>query len=201
MDSSDVRAAAGESITVLGAATDRDWDLPVPDLEWDVARVVRHMSEVCLWYAADLTAGPRELSTMQISVTPTTPPGDLVDTLKTFAEVLARVIDGSAPDVRGWHPFGMADPSGYAAMACDEILVHSYDAALGLGAAYQPDPGLCERTLRRIFPWAPTGTDPWQALLWANGRIPLPDRPRLTKWRWHCAPLDEWSGEAPIEPA
>ena len=38
-----------------------------------------------------------------------------------FATVLARVIDGSPPGARGWHPFGLADASGFAAMARDEF--------------------------------------------------------------------------------
>lgn len=85
-------------------------------------------------------------------------------------------------------------------MACDELLVHTADAAEGLGAVFQPDPALAAATLRRLFPWAPTDLAPWPALLWANGRLELPGKPRLTRWRWHCAPLAEWDGVAPIEP-
>lgn len=101
---------------------------------------------------------------------------------------------------RGFHPFGTADPSGFAAMACDELLVHTDDAARGLGLAFEPDPTRCERTLRRLFPWAPDDVDPWTALRWANGRLALPGRPRLERWRWHCAPLEEWDGRSPREP-
>jgi hypothetical protein len=32
--------------------------------------------------------------------------------------------------------------------------------------------------------------DPWVGLLWATGRIELPDRERRTAWRWRGAPLD-----------
>jgi hypothetical protein len=39
--------------------------------------------------------------------------------------------------------------------------------------------------------------DPWRLLLWANGRIALGERPRLQRWRWHCAPLSEWDGQPP----
>jgi hypothetical protein len=51
------------------------------------------------------------------------------------------------------------------------------------------------RVVRRLFPWAPTDVDPWQALRWACGRTALPDRPRLgPDWWVHCAPLAEWDG-------
>src|SRR2546425_988557 len=57
---------------------------------------------------------------------------------------------------------------------------------------------LAAATVRRLFPWAPADCAPWQALLWANGRISLPDLPRPERWRWHCAPLSEWDGESPV---
>ena len=79
-------------------------------------------------------------------------------------------------------------------------MVHTADAAGGLGLSYEPDRDLCQQTLRRLFPWAPTDIDPWRSLLWANGRTALPDRPRLEDWQWHCSPLDEWNGRAPTLP-
>jgi hypothetical protein len=89
----------------------------------------------------------------------------------------------------------MADASGFAAMGCDEILVHGYDLATGLDLAYDPPAAAAEATLRRLFPWAPTDTDPWATLLWANGRAALGEQPPEKRWLWQCAPLAEWNGE------
>jgi hypothetical protein len=41
----------------------------------------------------------------------------------------------------------MADPSGFAAMACDELLIHSWDAAQGRAVPLSPDQRLAGRVL------------------------------------------------------
>jgi len=199
MDGGHVLQAADECQTLLAAAADRDWTRPIPEMEWTVAQTVTHMAEVTLWYATDLAAGPERLDTMELRVPPETAKADLVRTIGSFATVLARVVDGAPPAARGWHPYGQADPSGFAAMTCDELLVHTDDAARGLDLPFTPPPALARATLERLFPWAPDGLDPWPTLLWANGRIALPDHPRQLRWRWHCAPLEEWDGRRPSQ--
>ena len=79
-------------------------------------------------------------------------------------------------------------------MGCDEILVHTDDAARGLGVPFFPPPALAGWRSDRLFPWAPDDADPWQALLWANGRIALDGHPRQENWQPHPAPLAEWNG-------
>jgi uncharacterized protein (TIGR03083 family) len=197
MDGSSVLAAADECRALLGAAVDQDWGRQLPHLDWTVAQTVTHVAEVTLWYATDLAAGPRRLDTMELRVPPSTPPAELLATIASFATVLARVIDASPPGARGWHPFGLADASGFAAMACDELLVHIDDAARGLELPFAPPDPLARATVERLFPWAPPDTDPWPTLLWANGRTDLPGHPRQVRWRWHCAPLEEWNGLNP----
>lgn len=83
------------------------------------------------------------------------------------------------------------------AAACDEMVVHTYDASLGLGQAFAPSEEVALATLHRLFPWAPEGAGAWETLLWANGRADLPGQERQTGWRWHCAPLEEWDGTNP----
>jgi uncharacterized protein (TIGR03083 family) len=197
VDGGRVLEAAGACQALLGAAAGRDWAHPIPEMDWTVAQTVAHLAEVALWYAADLAAGEDRQDTMELRVPPDAPPAELVRAVGTSATVLARVIDGAPPGTRGWHPFGLADPSGFAAMACDELLVHTDDAARGLGVPFTPPDALVAATLARLFPWAPAATDPWPALLWCNGRIALPAHPRQPRWRWHCAPLAEWDGLNP----
>lgn len=92
---------------------------------------------------------------------------------------------------------GMADPSGFAAVGCDELLVHGWDVAQGLLLEFTSDPQLTGRVLGRLFPWVPLEPHPWSALLWANGRLDLPTTPRQHGWRWHCAPAEQWDGSVP----
>jgi len=194
----DVRAATSAFVDLLVPAVDRDWSVTIPDMEWTVATVVAHVAETCLWYAIDLSAGGRDLKSVEQRVKDDGDHAELLANLQAYGVVFARVLDGAAPRDRGFHPDGLADPSGFAAMGCDELLVHADDTARGLGLSFAPDEDLCERTLRRLFPEAPDDVHGWSGLRWANGRIALPDHERRTaEWQWHCAPLDEWDGRPP----
>lgn len=128
------------------------------------------------------------------------PNDDLVATLVAYASVAAAVVEVSPDSARGFHPMGTADPSGFAAMACDELLIHADDAARGLGRTFRPPVDLSRKVLRRLFPWVMPGDDVWARLRWANGRIALDGQDRLTGWAWHCAPLEDWDGTVPSAP-
>jgi hypothetical protein len=149
----------------------------------------------CTWYAATLAR--KAEGDVEVGIPDTdASPGVLLDVTLSSAALLAAAVSAAAPDDRGWHPWGIADRSGFAAMGADEILVHGSDLAAALGVKYQPPASLCRSVLRRLFPWAPADvSDPWKALLWANGRASLGGAPEPDEyWRWHCAPLDTWDG-------
>lgn len=111
------------------------------------------------------------------------------------AGVLVSVVAAASPTDRSYHYCGMADPAGFVGMALVEILAHTYDIGRGLGQIWSVPAELCRPTLQRMFPWAPAGADPWQALLWATGRGDLPGRDRApADWAWQSAPLSEWDG-------
>jgi hypothetical protein len=190
MDAEDVLAASEQCARFLTSFADADWSAPIPDLAWSVARAVAHAAEGPLWYAFDLVAGGAELTTMALRVKPESAPTDLIATLVAASRIVAQVITASTPDARGFHPWGQSDPSGFAAMACDELLIHTDDAGRGLGHVFTPDSALCARVLARLFPEAPSDVAPWDGLRWANGRIALPGWPRRTAWRWTGAPRE-----------
>jgi uncharacterized protein (TIGR03083 family) len=190
----DVLAASAACHSFLESAVDADWTAAVPGLDFTVASVVAHAANGPLWYALDLWSGPGDDAAFDLKVRADAPKAALLVSLRCAAQVCAASVDAAPADTRGFHPDGAADPSGFAAMACDELLIHTDDAARGLGLRFAPDPELAGRVLARLFPWHDPAHDAWQALLWANGRIDLPGRPNQADWIWHCAPLADWDG-------
>ncbi len=198
MTGDDVRAAAELCERTLEPALGADWQVPVPGLEFTVAAAVAHAAERPLWYSVDMWSG-REHAAFQMKVLADASNSALLTSLVAASRALAAGVDAAPAGTRGFHPFGSPDPAGFAAMACDELLVHGNDAARGLGVAFTPDGRLAADVLTRLFPWHAQGVDddPWELLLWANGRVELPGRVRQSAWRWHCAPLSEWDGVGP----
>lgn len=186
----DVTDAAAQCTQFLSSSIDADWSAPIPGMELTITQAVAHISEGLLMYAVDLSSGAREITTLDVRVKPESSSADLVAILVAAARVVSRVIATAPPDVLGFHPLGSADPEGYAAMACDEMLIHTDDAAHGLGRVFEPDEALCARVHARLFPDALVEASPWDALRWANGRLALPGYPRREKWRWYSAPRD-----------
>ncbi len=155
-DASIVHRTSIECCGLLRSALDADWTGPIPGMDWNVAEAVAHACQAMIWYSMDLRAGTSELSTLDLTVKVDSTPMDLVATLGAAAFVLASTIDCTGPDLVGWHPWGNPDVSGFRAMACDEMLLHTDDAARGLGIPFTPSPDLALHTLERLFPWAPT---------------------------------------------
>lgn len=193
----ELRETATVCVGFLRSVSDRDWTVGCPGLDLSVVDVVAHAGQVCLWYGIDLAAGGTDLLSIEQRIKTDGDPASVLDVVGTFASVTASVIAAASPSDRGFHPAGTADPSGFAAMACDELLIHTDDAARGLGETFTPPAELVVAVLERLFPWIEPDADPWSQLRWANGRIALGDVPQLEGWSWYCKPLAEWTGEIP----
>jgi uncharacterized protein (TIGR03083 family) len=191
----DLVEAATVGCAALAPAVDADWSVPARDLEWSCHRTLQHMAEAPLFHVTHLVtrATERRPSFRAGEVPP--PVADLLRVIPANAAILAEIARAAPADARGWHPSGMADAYGFAAISSVEQLIHTADVAEALGIPFQPPPDLAERIVRRLAPWAPTGHDGWATLQWAAGRKALPDRERLgPDWSWQSAPLSEWDG-------
>jgi uncharacterized protein (TIGR03083 family) len=191
----DLDAAVSTTVATLRPATGRDWSVPAGALEWDCWHTAEHLGDVLLSYAAQLVAQPTtRYVRFMVSADRDAAPAEVLEFAEAGGRILAATVRTSSPQVRAWHPTGMADPAGFAGMGCVEALVHGHDIAQGLGLALDPSRAVCTRVLARMFPNVVADLadlDPWTALLWATGRIALPGRPRVAQWRWHGAPPNE----------
>ncbi len=168
--------------------------MPAGDLEWSCRRTLDHVADALVFSSAHLATRATARLPRVRDGDPARSVLELLTTVGTAA-ILAEVVRAAPPGTRAFHPAGMADPSGSAAMGCEEILIHTADIAQGLGRSFRPPAALTARVLAHLFPWAPGEVDPWDALRWASRRVSLADRERLgLAWYWHCAPLAEWDG-------
>lgn len=190
----DLLTAAAVSRAALAPALDRDWSVRAGDLEWS-CRTLDHVIDALIHYAGNLATRSTERRSSPDVDTSQRPVAVALTMMETAATILAEVVRAAPSGARGWHEAGMADATGFVAMGCEEILVHSDDIAQGLGVTLRPPADLAAHVCARLFPWAPTDVDPWAALRWAAGCTALPAYPRLgPDWGWHCAPLVEWDG-------
>ena len=173
--------------------TDRDWSVRAGTLEWDCWHTAEHIGDCLLSYAWQLAVQPtgryvRAVATAEKDASP----AEVLEFAVTGGRVLASMVRTSRAHVRAYHPAGMADPEGFAAMGCHEALLHGNDIAQSFGLSLDAPRDVCRRVLARIFPQASaelSASDPWTALLWAGGRTDLPGHPQHPRWRPHPAPL------------
>ncbi len=190
----DLRHAVTAAADVMAPHSAADWSVTAPDLEWSCRDTLEHTIDGILWYAGNLATRRPEVVR---DGDPNAPTERLLKALVSSDHILARVAEATPPGGRGYHRMGMPDATGFLAMGCDETLVHTGDICAGLGVRFDPPGDICARVVARLFPWAPEHDDPWERLLWCNGRIALPGHERLgPEWGWWCAPLEEWDGVA-----
>lgn len=188
----DLEGAVSAVVSALQPAVDRDWSVLAGALEWGCRRTAEHLGDVLLSYAGQIAVQPQSRYVrFWASAEADASPAEILEFAEAAGRILAAVIRCARPDARAFHPTGMADPEGFAAMGCVETLVHGYDITGGLGITLDPPRDLCRRVLQRLFPATPIDADPWEILLWATDRADLPGRARPgNTWRWHGAPLD-----------
>jgi hypothetical protein len=195
----DLRTAAQVCLAILRSVESSDWDVRAGCLTWDARETLDHIVDCLGCYAVQLAGRATAhvpFYTRSIVWRETAPaPVELLAALEVLAATLADVVTAAPSDVRAYHPWGFADPIGFVAMGCAEMLIHTEDILQGFKLSLDPPRDLCGRIVRRLFPWAPEGVDAWSALQWSTGRIALPQAERLASdWAWHSAPLQEWDG-------
>lgn len=190
----DLDAAVASVVAGLRQMTDLDWSVRAGGLEWDCWHTAEHIGDCLLSFAAQLVAQPRDRYVrFMASADKDASAAEVLEFAEVGGRILAATVRACGPEARAYHPSGQADPEGFTAMGCVEVLLHGDDIARGLGLALDPPRDVCARVLARLFPDAArelAGVDPWAALRWSTGRIELPGRPQRDGWQWQATPLD-----------
>ena len=200
----DVRLTVQCSLTALRGAVTANWQAKARPTEWTCWEAVEHVCDDLFAYAAQLGPSAPALSdpvpfactqrrpegpACAIAADPSAGPEGLLQVLEATGALLATMVAAAPATARAPAAFGVADPGGFAAaVGVAETLLHTGDAAVGLGIEWAPPDGPARRALARLFPDAPATADPWRALLWATGRAELPGHPAVTGWHWHAGP-------------
>ncbi|MFB7708480.1 hypothetical protein [Streptomyces sp. NPDC056105] len=200
VDGEDVRRVVTLAVDVLHGADPQAWEAKAGTLEWTCWETLEHLADGLFTYAArfglakpppdtllpfrtsrDRSGGPANV----VFVDRAAGPHGLLTVLEACGGLMVSVLRTAPSTTVSYHVFGHSDPEGFAAMAVVETLVHTHDITQGLNRQWSPPRELCERVLRKLFPHVTICGDAWDNLLWATGRTALPDRPRLTEWRWY----------------
>ncbi|OEU88397.1 hypothetical protein DB35_18985 [Streptomyces abyssalis] len=202
----DVRTAVRLAVAALSTGTGADWSVKAGSLEWDCWETVEHLNDDLFGYAAQLTPdNPPLTDSIPFGFTRRQPDGPanvvfadrdagpegLLRVMEACGSLLTAMVRTAPAELRAWHPYGVSDSAGFAAMGVVETLVHVHDVAQGIGVPWEPPEDLCRRVLVRLFPDVRVDAAPWPALLWATGRTDLPGHPRRTEWRWYGEPAPE----------
>lgn len=196
----DLDRAVALALAVLQDVPAEAWRDKAGSLDWDNWVTIEHLGDALFTYAGQLA--PRtppqdhEVPFACSEQFPGAPantiyadraagPAGLLEVVATCAAILFAVLRTTPAHTPALHTYGPTDPEGFTAMGIVETFVHTHDV---VGPSWTPPPDLCTLALARLFPEAPTDTDPWQTLLWATGRAELPGLPRRADWIWDGSP-------------
>jgi hypothetical protein len=193
--------AAELAAAALAPHSGSDWSVSAGDLEWDVEATVTHLVGALVKETLYLASR----STRFIAITPAkfrrATHDELIRSIVPAAQALANTASATPPGALAYHNTGMTDAEGYLSMGCGEVLVHTWDACCGLAVEFPGSDEVAAAVLARTFPWVETQANDgaWRTLLWALGRVALPDRPRLQADGLPGVrePLDDWDGAPP----
>lgn len=196
-DAADLRSVIDDLMVRFGALPDSAWEQPATELTWTCRETVAHLFDDFGFYAMQLAGShPPQDSYVDILDPPAWRDGGpqivfwpdpaagtrgIVGCLDAVGGLLVAVVATAPPERRGFHPRGVSDRTGFAAMGIVEAMAHGYDILSAHGVDYSPDDEVCRAVLARLFRTAARSEDPWHDLLAATGRTP---ETRGERWTW-----------------
>lgn len=152
-DSSLVRA--GEALcNLVGRLDDADWELPTPCADWRVRNLIGHLAATSAMTAALLEGAQRQqaislLGTDHLGTDP------LAGLTRQLAEQ-AQAFDALGNDqVNCHHPAGAMSSVQLLDLRIADLVIHTWDLAVAVGADPTLDPTLVDEAWRGLSPMAP----------------------------------------------
>jgi hypothetical protein len=167
---SSVEAAAAVVVGALQPGIDADWSVRAGDLEWSVDRTIAHTMGAPAKYAFYLSSRSTRYVAVRVMPALDATRQERLEAIEGCAAAFAGVAATAPGDAFGFHVSGMRNADGFLTMACEELLVHTYDITCGLGLPYEPPEELCRLVLEHSHPGQYEQRPVWPLLLWLNGR-------------------------------
>jgi hypothetical protein len=165
-----VGAAAADVVAALRPGVDADWLVRAGDLEWSVDRTIAHMTGAPGKYALYLSSRSTRYVAVRVWPEADATRQERLDAIEGSAAALAGVATTAPESAFGFHVSGMRNAQQFLAMACNELLVHTYDVTCGLGLTYEPPEDLCRLVLENCYPGNDEQRPAWPFLVWLSGR-------------------------------
>jgi hypothetical protein len=158
-----------------------DWSVPAGPLEWSCWQTVDHVIGCVFSYAFQLASRAQNgfLPFQELHAMPAAQPSELVTGLRGITELFSGLLGSVPGDAEASDGVFMLDVDDWAARAAYEMLLHTHDVVVGLGARFDPPSPMCAWVIASPKLWmldrgiATTKTNPWEALLVGSGRAPV----------------------------
>jgi hypothetical protein len=165
-----VEAAAACVVAALRPGVDADWSVRAGDLEWSVDRTIAHMTGATAKYALYLSSRSTRFIAVSVRPVDDATRQERLEAIEGCAAALAGVAAAAPESAFGYHVTGMRSVQQFLALACYELLVHTYDVARGLRLPYEPPEALCRIVVEHCFPDQDEQQPAWPYLVWLSGR-------------------------------
>ena len=168
-------------VETLDVRVTLDWSVPAGSLEWSCWQTVDHMIDCVFSYAFQLASRAQSgfLPFQELHAMPEATPSELVTGLRGITELFSGLLGSVPGDAEASDGVFMLDVDDWAVRAAYEMLLHTHDVVVGLGARFDPPSSTCAWVIASPKLWmldrgvAATVADPWEALLLGSGRTPV----------------------------
>jgi hypothetical protein len=168
-------------LETLDRRVNLDWSAPAGSLDWSCWQTVDHVIDCVFSYAFQLASRGQHgfLPFQELHAMPEAKPSELVTGLRGITELFSGLLGSVSHDAEASDGVLMLDVDDWAVRAAYEMLLHTHDVALGLGARFDPPQPVCAWVMASPKLWmldrenATTNASPWEALLVGSGRAPV----------------------------